>query len=99
MQKCHPQVADFMLRITKKYDCGIAVADHHFFEKLRDCNCGVFPSSCGIAIADLKKVAHAHLCSEYKYEYITSLILTINHLWATGNHLGEEFPPISSILY
>jgi hypothetical protein len=38
----------------KKYDCGIAVADEHVFEKLRNC-WEVSLSSCGIAIMDFKK--------------------------------------------
>jgi hypothetical protein len=54
------KIADLKLRITKKYDCGIAVADEHFFKKLRSCG-EVSLSCCGIAIMDLKKGAHTHL--------------------------------------
>ncbi len=66
-----PKIAEVKLSIygfevanfRKNCDCG--VAEQHFFKFL---SCGiafaeVFPSSCGIAIADSKKAARAHLCN------------------------------------
>ncbi len=55
---CGLEVADF----RKNCDCGIAVAEKHFFKSCRIVIADVLPSSCGIAIADSKKVARAHLC-------------------------------------
>jgi hypothetical protein len=39
----------------KNSDCGIAVAEHHFFKRCGIAIAEVLPSSCGIAIADSKK--------------------------------------------
>jgi hypothetical protein len=45
----------------EKYNCGFAVADQDFFKSCGIAIKEVLPSSCGIAIADLTKVAHADL--------------------------------------
>jgi hypothetical protein len=50
-------VADF----GKNCDCGTAVAEQHFLKSCGITIAEVLPSSCGIAIADSKKVARAHL--------------------------------------
>jgi hypothetical protein len=46
-----------------KYECGIAVADQLFLKSCGNAIVEVLLSSYRIAIADSKKVAHAHLCS------------------------------------
>jgi hypothetical protein len=54
MLKIATKVRTWSCRSQKKMqlrDCGVAVADRHFFKKLRNC----LPSICGIAIADSKK--------------------------------------------
>jgi hypothetical protein len=48
---CGLEVADF----RKKCDCGVAVAEQHFFKSCGIAIAEVLPSSCGIAIADSKK--------------------------------------------
>jgi hypothetical protein len=54
---CGFEVADF----TKNCNCGVAVAEQHFFKSCGIAIAEVLPSNCGIAIADSKKVARAHL--------------------------------------
>jgi hypothetical protein len=44
------------------WNCGISLEDKHSLKSCRIAIVEVPHSSCGIAIADLKKVAHAHLC-------------------------------------
>ncbi len=55
---CRLDVAGF----RKNWDCRVAVAEQHFFKSCGIAIAEVLPSSCGIAIADSKKGAHAHLC-------------------------------------
>jgi hypothetical protein len=54
---CGFEVADF----TKNCKDGVAVAEQHFLKSCGIVIAEVLPSSCGIAIADSKKVARAHL--------------------------------------
>ncbi len=57
LSSCGFKVADF----KKNCDCGVAVAEQHF---LKSCGIAIaekLPSSCGITVADSKKVARAHL--------------------------------------
>jgi hypothetical protein len=42
-------------------NCGVAVAEQHFFKSCGIAIAEVLLSSCGIAVADSKKVARAHL--------------------------------------
>ncbi len=46
----------------KNCDCGIVVAEQHFLKSCGIAIAEVLPLSCGIAVADSKKVARAHLC-------------------------------------
>ncbi len=54
--RCGLQVAD--LRKMRSRNIEIAVAELHFFNKLRIELTKVFPSSCGITVADLQKFVH-----------------------------------------
>jgi hypothetical protein len=61
LSSCGLEVAD----IINNCDCGIAelrLRSNISFKSCRIVIAGVLPSSCGIAIADSKKVARAHLC-------------------------------------
>ncbi len=60
LSSCGLEVADF--RKNCDCDCGVAAAEQHFFKKCEIVIAEVLPASCGIAIADSKKVARAHLC-------------------------------------
>jgi hypothetical protein len=60
LSSCRFEVVDF-----RKYcDCGVAVAEQHFFKSCGNVIAEVLPSNCEIAIADSKKkkkVVRAHL--------------------------------------
>jgi hypothetical protein len=49
---CRLEVLDF----RKNCNCGIAVAEQDFFKSCEIAIAEVLPSSCGIAIADSKKI-------------------------------------------
>ncbi len=51
LSSCGLEVVDF----GKNCDCGIAVAEQHFFKSCRIVIAEVLLSNCGIAIADSKK--------------------------------------------
>ncbi len=57
LSSCKLEVADF----RNNCDCGIAVAEQHFFKSCGIAIAEVLPSNCGVAIADSKKVVRAHL--------------------------------------
>jgi hypothetical protein len=60
LSSCGLEVAGF----RKNNDCGIAELRFRSNISLKSCGIAiavVLPSSCGIAIADSKKFAHAHL--------------------------------------
>jgi hypothetical protein len=66
---CELEVADF----RKNCDCRIAELRLRSNISLKSCGIAiaeVLPSSCGIAIATQKKVAHAHLCYIHIYIYV-----------------------------
>jgi hypothetical protein len=51
LSSCELEVAD----IRKNCDCGIAIAEQHFFKSCGIAIAEVLPASCGIALADSKK--------------------------------------------
>jgi hypothetical protein len=58
MAKNAPKIAEAKLSscgLQKNCDCGIAVAEQHFFKRCGIAIAEVLPSSCGITIADSKK--------------------------------------------
>jgi hypothetical protein len=58
LSSCRLEVAG----LRKNCDCGIVVAEQHFFKSCGIAVAEVLPSSCGIAIANSKKkVVRAHL--------------------------------------
>jgi hypothetical protein len=61
-QKYAERCGSEALEFRKNYDCGIAVAEQHFFKSCGTAIAEVLPSSWGIAIADSKIIARAHLC-------------------------------------
>jgi hypothetical protein len=51
LSSCGLEVSDF----RKNCDCGVAVAEQHFFKKCGIAIAEVLPSNCGVVIADSKK--------------------------------------------
>jgi hypothetical protein len=58
-------------------NCGVAVAEQHFLKSCETAIEDVRPSSFGIAIAESKKVAHAHLWLLVIFKFPVA-----PHIWA-----------------
>ncbi len=57
LSSCGFKVAD----LKKNCDCGVAVAEQHFFKSCGIAIAEVLPSSCGIAVADSKKSSNIEM--------------------------------------
>jgi hypothetical protein len=61
LSRCGFKVANLKKKLRLR-NCGVAVAEQHFLKSCGIAIVEVLPSSCGIANADSRKVARAHLC-------------------------------------